>query len=55
VFSLLTTNHLLDRLESESDYHALFAGLLLLRFVVYFGLGLGLLVWYYIQLNRENT
>ncbi len=52
VYSLLTTNYLLDRLEAENDYHALFTGLLLLRFVVCFGLGLISLIWYYVQLNK---
>lgn len=54
IFSLLTTNHLLDNLKSESDYHALFSGLIFLRFVVYFGLGLGSIIRYHIQINKEK-
>lgn len=55
IFSLLTTNHLLDNLKSESNYHTLFSGLIFLRFIVYFGLGLGSIIWYYSQLNKEKV
>lgn len=46
VYSFLTTNYMLDRLNAESDYHALFVALVMLRTLVYFGLAISSIVWY---------
>lgn len=53
VVSYISTNYLLDKLNTESDYHALFIGLIILRFVVYFGLGLSSLAWYHRQIKGK--
>lgn len=54
VVSYISTNYLLDKLNTESDYHSLFVGLIILRFVVCFGLGLTSVAWYHTQFKRRK-
>jgi len=53
VYSLLTTFYMLDRLQI-GPYHNLFVTLIVLRFIVYFGLGIGSLLWYRKMLGGSN-
>jgi len=54
IYSALTTNYMLDKLNAESQFHSLFVGLIVLRFVVYFGLALSSLAWYYTQVKKNH-
>jgi hypothetical protein len=51
VISLVMTTHLLDNLTS-GPFSNLFTELVYVRGILYFGLGLGCLGWYYKALNR---
>jgi hypothetical protein len=53
VFSALTTNYMLDKLDAQSIFHTLFVGMIVLRFVVYFGLALSSLAWYHTQIKKN--
>ena len=53
IFSILTTNYMLDNLNAENDYHALFVGMIFLRLVVYFGLAISSVAWYHTQVKRN--
>lgn len=53
-YSFAATNYMLDKLNSESDHHALFVGVVVLRMVVYFGLVLSSLAWYHAQVHRSK-
>ena len=54
VYSILSTFYLLDNLL-VGKYHNLFVILTFLRFFVYFGLGLGCLIWYNSQRGALKT
>jgi DNA-binding winged helix-turn-helix (wHTH) protein len=54
VYSLVTTFYLLDNLL-PGTYHGLFVSLIFVRFVVYFSLGFGALLWYKLALNKTNV
>jgi DNA-binding winged helix-turn-helix (wHTH) protein len=45
IYSLVTTFYLVDHLQT-GPYHGLFVSLVFIRFITYFGLGLGSLLWY---------
>jgi len=52
VYSLISTFFLLDRLRT-GVYHGLFVSLIFVRFIVYFGLGFGSLLWYKTTLGQS--
>lgn len=51
VYSLVSTFFLLDNIQS-GVYHGLFVSMVFIRFIVFFGLGLGCLLWYKTALNN---
>ena len=54
VYSLVTTFYLIDHLRT-GPYHGLFVSLVFIRFITYFGLGLGSLLWYKGALRRRGA
>lgn len=54
IFSALTTNYLVDRLNAENPYHPLFVGMIGLRFAVYFGLALTGWAWYALRSSKSS-
>jgi DNA-binding winged helix-turn-helix (wHTH) protein len=53
IYSLVSTNYMLDKLNAGSNYHALFVGMIMLRLIVCFGLALSSLAWYHTQVKRN--
>jgi hypothetical protein len=53
IYSALTTNYMLDKLNAQNKFHTLFVGMIILRFSVYFGLALSSLAWYYTQVKKN--
>lgn len=55
IFSYSSSSYMLDRLNTESDYHAVFVGSIMLRATIYFGLALTSIAWYYAQTKKQSA
>lgn len=55
VFSFLTTNYLLDNLNSEGRHYPLYTALIFLRMFFCFGLAAGSSAWYYAKIENSNA
>lgn len=54
IISYVSTNYLLDQLNSDDRYHHVFVGFIFLRMFISFSLALGSLAWYYAKVTKRR-